>query len=354
MTAKLSILIVDDNRTNLALMDMLVRKLPHCSTQLHTDPHAVLAGLSKLDYDLAVIAFRMAEADGIDLARRMKTEPRLQDKPVLLAADEPDGAMRARARGAGIAEVLAKPINPVELRSRIVSLTRPSSPPPAAGPAPHDHRTGDMPAALTAREEDLLAMLVKVSGCRDRETPMHSQRMARYCAILAHNLGLPEEFRRDILHAAPLHDVGKAGLGDALLRKPGFLSPEERREMEEHTRIGHAMMRGTRSNMFRMAADIALSHHERWDGSGYPQGLKGEQIPLAARIAAVADVFDALTSVRAYKSAWSAANAFTYLHDNAGEQFDPACVAAFAGARDEIIEVMRAMPDADEGAADAA
>ena len=125
MTAKLSILIVDDNRTNLALMDMLVRKLPHCSTQLHTDPHAVLAGLSKLDYDLAVIAFRMAEADGIDLARRMKTEPRLQDRPVLLAADEPDGAMRARARGAGIAEVLAKPINPVELRSRIVSLTRP-------------------------------------------------------------------------------------------------------------------------------------------------------------------------------------------------------------------------------------
>lgn len=353
MAAKLSVLIVDDNRTNLALMDMLVRKLPDCATQLQSDPQAVLADPSRLDYDLAVIACRMEQVDGIALARRLKAEPRLQDKPVLLAADETDAALRGRARSAGVAEVLGKPINPVELRSRIVGLTRPSGPPPAPMQAPRDHRVGNLPD-MTAREEELLAMLVKVSGYRDRETPMHSQRVARYCAILAHNLGLPEEFRRDILHAAPLHDIGKAGLSDALLRKPGFLSPEERREMEEHTRIGHAMLRDMRSSMFRMAADIALSHHERWDGSGYPQRLKGEQIPLAARIAAVADVFDALTSVRAYKTAWSAANAFTYLHDNAGDQFDPACVAAFTGARDEIAEVMRAMPDPDDGTADAA
>jgi putative two-component system response regulator len=353
MTAKLSVLIVDDNRTNLALMDMLVRKLPDCTTQLQSDPQAVLSNLSGLNFDLAVIACRMAHADGIDLARRIKAEPRLQDRPVLLAADEPDAEVRARARGAGIAEVLGKPINPVELRARIVSLTRPAGLPPATSLEPRGHLPGDTPD-MTAHEVELLSMLVKVAGYRDRETPMHSLRMARYCAILAHNLGLPEEYRRDILHAAPLHDIGKAGLSDALLRKPGFLTPEERREMEEHTRLGHDMMRGMRSNTFRMAAEIALSHHERWDGSGYPQRLKGEQIPLAARIAAVADVFDALTSVRAYKTAWSAANAFTYLHDNAGEQFDPACVAAFAGARDEIVEVMRAMPDPDDGTADAA
>jgi putative two-component system response regulator len=124
--------------------------------------------------------------------------------------------------------------------------------------------------------------------------------------------------------------------------------------MEEHTRIGHGMLKGARSTVFRMAAEIALTHHERWNGSGYPQRLRAEQIPLAGRIAAVADVFDALTCMRAYKTAWSLANAFTYLHENAGEQFDPACVAAFESGREEIAEVMRAMPDPDDGAADAA
>lgn len=353
MNAKLSVLIIDDNRTNLALMDMLVRKLPNCTTQLQTDAGAVLANLDRLDYDLAVIAGRMAVVDGISLAQQLKSAPLLQDKPILLAADEPDAALRSRARAAGIAEVLGKPINPVEFRARIQSLTRPPSPPaPLSAPLPIGNPTPLAP--VSAQDEEYLSLLVKVAGHRDRESPLHSQRMARYCATLAHSLGLPDSYCSDIRQAAQLHDIGKAGLGDALLRKSGFLSPEERREMEEHTRIGHAMLRGMRSRMFHMAADIALSHHERWDGSGYPNHLRGEQIPLAARIAAVADVFDALTSVRAYKTAWSIANAFTYLHDNAGEQFDPACVAAFESAREEIIEVMRSMPDPDDGTADAA
>ena len=207
---------------------------------------------------------------------------------------------------------------------------------------------------MTASEREYLAVLVRVAGYRDRETPLHSQRVARFCAILAHNLGLPEAYCRDIAQAAPLHDIGKAGLSDAALMKSGLLSAEERRDMEEHTRIGHAMLKDCRARVFRMAADIALTHHERWDGAGYPQRLRGEQIPLAGRITAVADVFDALTSVRSYKTAWSIGNAFTYLHDKAGEQFDPACVAAFASGREEIAEVMRSMPDPEDDAADAA
>jgi len=348
MSAKLSVLIVDDNRTNLALMDMLVRKLPDCVTQLQTDPQLLLADLGRLDYDVAVLAARMAPLDGITLAGRLKADQRFRDKPILLAADDPDGGMRARASAAGIEEVLEKPINPVEFRARIQSFARPR---PQASPWDEPYTA---PADVMAHEDEYVSTLVKVAGCRDRESPQHSQRVARYCAILAHNLGLPEEFCRDILHAAPLHDIGKAGLSDALLRKPGLLSPEERREMEEHTRIGHAMLKGSRSRVFRMAAEIALTHHERWNGSGYPQRLRAEQIPLSGRIAAVADVFDALTSLRAYKTAWSIANAFTYLHDNAGEQFDPACVAAFENGREEIAAVMLAMPDPDDGTADAA
>lgn len=352
MRKKLSVLIVDDNRTSLALMDMLVRKLPNCATQLQTDPQSLVASLERLNYDLAVIACRQPGFDGIELARRLKAEAHLKDKPVLLAADAPDASMWARASEAGVAEVLGKPINPVEFRARILELAQHDARPP------HDDSPWDEPVSaaqdLTAREAEYLTALVRVAGCRDRETPMHSQRMARYCAILAHNLGLSEDVCRDIRHAAPLHDIGKAGLSDALLRKTGLLSPEERREMEDHTRMGHAMLAGARSRVFRMAAEIALTHHERWDGSGYPQRLRGEQIPLVGRIAAVADVFDALTSVRSYKTAWSVTNAFNYLHENAGEQFDPACVAAFASGRDEIAEVIRAMPDPHDDAADAA
>ena len=354
MSAKLSILIVDGNRTNLALMDMLVRKLPDCATLLQTDPAALLAGIGRIKFDLAVFARHLPQIDGIELARQMKLQPHLKDKPILLTADDVDGALRARAQDAGIADVLMKPIDPVEFRTRILALTQgPGGPSALAGEPSWDDPVAAAPE-VAAREAEYLATLVRVAGYRDREPPLHSQRMARYCAIIADNLGLSEQLCRDIRQAAPLHDIGKAGLSDALLRKSGFLSPEERREMEEHTCIGHAMLKGARSTVFRLAAEIALSHHERWDGSGYPQRLRGEQIPLAGRIAAVADVFDALTSVKAYKTAWSIANAFSYLHDNAGEQFDPACVAAFESGREEIAEVMRSMPDPDDGTADAA
>ena len=350
MSAKLTILIVDDNRTNLALMDMLLRKLPNCTTQLLTDPLVLLAAIDRAEYDVAVLAARLPRMDGVELAKQLRAHPRLGSKPVLLTADDPDQALRARAADAGVAEVLGKPINPVEFRARIQELARPAA--PLGIPAWDDPSA--LSSEVTARENEYLGALVRVAGYRDRESPLHCQRVARYCAVLANNLGLPEEFCRDIRHAAPLHDIGKAGLGDALLRKPGILTPEERREMEDHTRIGHAMLRGSRSRVFRMAAEIALTHHERWDGSGYPQRLKGERIPLAGRITAVADVFDALTSVRAYKTAWSLTNAFTYLQDNAGELFDPACVAAFVNGREEIEDVMRAMPDPELDAADAA
>lgn len=357
MTDKLSVLIVDSNRTNLALMDMMVRKLPNCATQLKTDPASLFAHCGDLHYDLAVFAAGAGSYDSVELARVLRAQPHLRDKPILMAADEPDAVLKARARDAGVADVLNKPIDPVEFRARIQSLVRLADVQASmAAPAGASWGNPEVPVEISAREEEFLATLVRVAGYKDRETPLHGQRVARYCAILAHHLGMTREYCRDIRLAAPLHDIGKAGLSDALLRKTGFLTPEEKRELEQHTHIGHALLSGTRSSVFRMAADIALTHHERWDGSGYPQGLRGEQIPLAGRIAAVADIFDALTSVRSYKTAWTLANAYSYLHENAGEQFDPSCVAAFENGREEISAVMQSMSDVgDDGdAADAA
>jgi putative two-component system response regulator len=194
-------------------------------------------------------------------------------------------------------------------------------------------------------EEELVSAIARAAGHKDRETPLHATRMACYCAIIAQQLGLSESACAEIRLAAPLHDVGKVRLRDDVLQNRGFLSEEQRRHMAEHTLIGHAILSGGRSRILKLAAEIALTHHERWDGGGYPRGLKGEEIPLPGRIAAVADVFDALTSLRPYKRAWSMNHAFTYLAENAGTQFDARCVAAFKEAREEVEAVMSLMPD---------
>jgi len=153
--------------------------------------------------------------------------------------------------------------------------------------------------------------------------------MSHYSAILARAAGLGDRLADDILHAAPMHDVGKLGIPDAVLRKPGPLTPEEWEVMRQHVRIGHEIIGDHDSPLLQMAARIALSHHEKWDGGGYPQGLKGEAIPIEARIVAIADVFDALTSVRPYKPAWEIDKAVRLLVDEKGRHFDPALVDAF-------------------------
>jgi putative two-component system response regulator len=342
----IQILIVDGNRTNLALMDMLARKLPSASTHLFTDPLAVIERFGSIAFDIAVFDAQMPGLGGIELTRTVRVHSRHAGKPVMIVTSDPDPAIRESAIRAGASEVLLRPIEPVEFKTRLSALARPAegrsairSELPAETPLPADS------PSFRGVEEELVSALARAAGHKDRETPMHATRMACYCAIIAQHMGLSEETCADIRLAAPLHDVGKVGLRDDVLQNRGFLSEEQRRHMAEHTLIGHAILSGGRSGILKLAAEIALTHHERWDGGGYPRGLKGEEIPLSGRIAAVADVFDALTSLRPYKRAWSMNHAFTYLVENAGEQFDPRCVTAFQDAREEVEAVMALMPD---------
>ncbi len=351
MNECLSVLIVDDNRTNLALMDMLVRKLPNCTTLLYTDPAAVLDDLGTIEFDIAVFDYQMPGLDGIALTRRLRANSRLADRPVVIITVDHDIGIRDAAFEAGVVEFMHKPIEPVDFKNRLLNLARgpgashgEAKPQPAPEQFTWQRPEGDGTGQRIS-EDEIVAMLARAAGYKDRETPMHTVRMACYCAIIAHHMGLSEDACADIRLAAPMHDIGKVGLRDEVLQKRGFLSEEERRHMAEHTRIGHAILSGARSSVLKLAAEIALTHHERWDGSGYPQGLMGEQIPLAGRIAAVADVFDALTSARPYKGAWTLNNAFNYLQEHAGEHFDPDCVAAFLRGGDEVASVARMMPD---------
>ncbi len=344
MSGALSIVIVDEDRTNLALMDMLARKLPNCTTQLFSHPQAFLDCLGGIEFDVAVFDWQMPGVSGAELTRSVRSQSRLSGKPLMAVTAGADPVTRSNALKAGASDVLCRPIRPMEFKSRLSALAR------RPGAAGESLVTPDNGGATRSVEEEMVSAIARAAGYKDRETPLHAIRVACYCAIIGHYLGLPEQDCADLRLAAPLHDIGKVGLRDDVLQNRGFLSEEQRKHMAEHTRIGHAILSAGQTRVLRLAAEIALTHHERWNGTGYPQGLKGEQIPLAGRIAAVADVFDALTSLRPYKRAWSLQHAFTYLYENAGTQFDPSCIAAFEAGREDVESIMALMPDLHEDA----
>jgi two-component system response regulator RpfG len=194
---------------------------------------------------------------------------------------------------------------------------------------------------LDEREREILSRLARATGHRDGNAPGHLERIGRYSALIAEALGLAEDEVKVIELAAPLHDIGKIGNPDAILLKPGELDEAERAEVQKHPRFGYEILRDSSSKFVQAGATIALHHHERWDGAGYPDGVAGEEIPLSARIVAVADVLEALTTHRPYREPWTLQAAFDYLREQSGKQFDPAVVDATLGRRERIEEVFR-------------
>ncbi|RMG52545.1 MAG: HD domain-containing protein, partial [Gammaproteobacteria bacterium] len=201
---------------------------------------------------------------------------------------------------------------------------------------------------IAERERETLLRLARAGEYRDEETGNHILRMARYSRLIAEAMGEHPDFCDELEQAAPMHDIGKIGIPDRVLLKPGRLTETEFDIMKEHARIGHEILSGSPSSYLQLGAEIALNHHERYDGTGYPQGLTGEEIPLAARIVAVADVFDALTSRRPYKEPWSLERAFDYLRQARGTHFDPACVDAFLACEERVREIAERYRDPDD------
>jgi response regulator RpfG family c-di-GMP phosphodiesterase len=217
-------------------------------------------------------------------------------------------------------------------------------------PQQSEHLRGMVEAATVPAEDPvfgelLLRRLARTARLRDEETAAHMQRMSRSCASIARRLGFSDSDCERVRAASLLHDVGKVGIPDAVLRKPGRLTDAERRLMEHHTRYGHEILSGSGNDLVELAATIALSHHERFDGGGYPRRLRGQEIPLPGRIAALADVFDALTNDRIYRPAFSVEEATDMMASERGSQFDPTVFDAFIDARAEIVEIGRLSPD---------
>jgi putative two-component system response regulator len=343
----MQVLVVDDVELNLTLMRHMVGRLPDCEPVLFDSSEAALRWCEHADPDLAIIDYMMPAPDGIEFARRFRALRGKAETPLLMVTANTDLEVRYAALQAGFNDFLTKPVDRTELLARATNMLRLRS----AQKALSDRARGletevrKATAEIAARELETVVRLARAAEFRDPETGAHIQRMAHYSRLIAREIGLPVHEQDIVLLAAPLHDVGKLGTPDRILLKSGRLDPDEWEIMKQHAVIGYEILRESASPSIRAGAIIAWTHHERFDGSGYPRGLAGEDIPLYGRIVAIADVFDALTSERPYKERWSVDRAFAHLRTESGQHFDPALLAAFDRARTDILEVMARFRD---------
>ncbi|WP_238229879.1 HD domain-containing phosphohydrolase [Methylobacterium hispanicum] len=327
------VVVLDDGEMNNLLMITALQPIPGCTAHDFTVPAQALAFASVHAEEIGVFVtdYEMPGMNGVEVIRALRRIPGLATVPVVMVTSFDQRSLRREALEAGATDFLAKPADPVEIRARVSNLLALS----CALMAQRDHAAQlarEVAAAVSLveeREREIVSTLMRAAENRDTDTGDHIARVSAYAGLIADALGMPAAERRQLCLAATMHDVGKIGVPDAILLKPGALTPEERREMERHAERGWRILGGSASPVMRLAAEIALSHHERWDGTGYPHGLAGEAIPLSGRIVAVADVFDALTTERPYKQAWRAERAKAYLVENAGTHFEPRVVEAF-------------------------
>ena len=290
--------------------------------------------------DLILLDIMMPGMDGYEVIRRLKADPLTRRIPVLFITAKESPEDEQKGFDLGCVDYITKPISAPRVRARVRTHL-----------ALHDQNRA-LEAAVRDRTRELqetrlqiIQRLGRAAEYRDNETGMHVIRMSHACQIIALELGLPAQEAETLLTAAPMHDIGKIGIPDRVLLKPGKLDAEEWAIMRRHPEIGHGIIGSHPSALLRMAAEVALTHHEKWDGSGYPRGLRGEEIPQVGRIVAVADVFDALTSVRPYKPAWTVEAAVAELKRGSGSHFQPRVVEAFLARLEDILAVTAAYRD---------
>jgi putative two-component system response regulator len=339
----MKVLIVDDNPTNLLMFKTLAARFADCEPLTFALPAEALVWCAGSEPDLILLDYMMPEIDGVTFLERFRAIPGRREVPVIMVTADHEKEVRHRALEAGANDFLTKPIDKTEFMARMkntLALRRSER----ALSNRAEWLAQEVKKALSvveAREREAIFMLAKAAEYRDPETGAHILRMAHFSRLIGQKLGLAAEELDLLLAAAPMHDVGKVGIPDAILLKPGKLDELEFTVMKQHAVIGWKILQGhsAGNRILEMAAEIALAHHEKFDGSGYPNGVKGADIPLVGRIVAVADVFDALTAVRPYKRAWPVDEAAVFIRQNAGQHFDPDCVDAFFAAWDEVLAV---------------
>jgi len=319
MTQK-KILIVDDEPNNLQLLRQILREA--YSLSFAKNGEEALASVAKKRPDLVLLDIMMPQMDGYETCRHLKSDPETKDIPVIFVTAM--GEIKDESLGfeVGAVDYITKPVSSAVVKARVKT-----------------HLSLVQVGALEQSQKDAVFMLGDAGHFNDTDTGVHIWRMAQYSQALAKGAGWDAERCRLLQLAAPMHDTGKIGIPDAVLKKPAKLDPEEWEIMKSHSEIGYGVLSKSKAPLFQLAAEIALYHHEKWDGSGYPEGLKGKDIPQAAQIVAVADVFDALSMKRPYKEAWPMEQVVQEIKKGSGQHFDPELITVFEAILPELLEI---------------
>ncbi|MFA5353815.1 MAG: HD domain-containing phosphohydrolase [Thermodesulfovibrionales bacterium] len=291
--------------------------------------------------DLLILDLLMPEMDGFAVLDAVKERRAGRYFPVIVLSGLSDKESIIHALTMGADDYIIKPFVVEEIRARVYNMLKLKERDELLTRSINSLESAleEKLRLVESTQKEVIFRLGKAAEFRDDGTGRHIERVSHYVEIMARKMGMDEELVQMLRYASPMHDVGKIGMPDCLLLKPGKLTAQESRIMMLHTTIGAEILSGTSLPLLELAREIALSHHERWDGTGYPLKLRGEEIPLSGRIVALADVYDALTSERVYKPAWSIQEAMVYIRDQRGGQFDPAVADAFFSAAEEIVEV---------------
>ncbi len=320
------LLIVDDEPTNLKVLKQVLQQDYRLSFAKN--------GVDALEFaarelpDLILLDVMMPEMTGFEVCQQLKSQPNTQHIPVIFVTALKDEVDETKGFECGAVDYITKPISPVIVKARV-----------------RTHLSLVSAEELKKTHLQLIQRLGRAAEYKDNETGMHVMRMSHISRILALALGFNENFADKLLQAAPMHDIGKIGIPDHILLKPGRLDDDEMRIMQQHPLIGAEILSNSKSELIQLAHSVALCHHEKWDGNGYPAKLQGMQIPIEGRIVAVADVFDALTNKRPYKEAWSVEKTMDLIKEQSGKHFDPEVVDALVRELDHVVQTVAQWQD---------
>ncbi|MFW6137798.1 MAG: two-component system response regulator [Spirochaetota bacterium] len=350
MEPKAKILVVDDEMNTLLMVEEVLSPLNY-EVIFAKDGVEALERVEKHPPDVILLDIMMPRMNGTEVVKKLKSDEKSRLIPVVMLTGLKDLKDRIRSIDAGADDFLSKPVDISELRTRVKSLLKVKS--------YNDYmlnyqkklenEVAVRTRQLKAASLDTIYRLSRAAEYRDEDTGNHIRRMSNYAAAIYRKLGKSDKEAETILYAAPMHDIGKIGIPDTILLKPGKLDQQEWEIMKEHPRIGAKILEGSPSEYIKLGEQIALTHHEKWDGTGYPRGLKGSTIPLAGRVAAIADVFDGVTSKRPYrKQPFSMEKTFELINTQKGKHFDPHIVDSFISLWDEILSIKEKYKDTGE------
>ena len=341
---QISVLIVDDLPIVRLALQRILTKAGYRCREAEDVPHA-LAALAAEPADLVLCDIQMPGASGLDLVKAI--QQRIPDTSVVMVSSTEDAETAIECLQQGAFGYVLKPFQPREilvqvnaaLRRRVLEIAFRDREAQLA------QKVREQTLEIRESREEVALRLISASEHRDNETGMHVRRIGLYAAEMARLLGWEQEAVDTIQSAAPMHDIGKIGVPDAILQKPGPLTDEEWVAMKRHTSMGATILKGSTVPFIQMGARIAIGHHEKWDGTGYPKGLEGEAIPIEARIASLVDVYDAASSRRHYKESWPEDQVVELIRKGRGTHFDPHLVDLFMANRDRFGAILAANPD---------